>query len=145
MASVTICSDFQAQENKVSNCFHCFPIYLPWSDGTRCHDLKFSECWVLSQLLHSPLSPSSRGSLIRLCFRVVSVAYLKLLIFLPAVLIPTCSSSSLAFRMMYSAYELNFRVTIYSLDMILSPCWISPFSNVWLLLDLYTGFAYDDG
>ena len=27
--------------NKVSHCFHCFPIYLPWSDGTRCHDLCF--------------------------------------------------------------------------------------------------------
>ena len=25
----------------VSHCFHCFPIYLPWSDGTRCHDLSF--------------------------------------------------------------------------------------------------------
>ena len=24
-----------------SVCFHCFPIYLPWSDGTRCHDLRF--------------------------------------------------------------------------------------------------------
>ena len=22
-----------------SHCFHCFPIYLPRSDGTRCHDL----------------------------------------------------------------------------------------------------------
>ena len=21
--------------------WHCFPIYLPWSDGTRCHDLSF--------------------------------------------------------------------------------------------------------
>ena len=29
MAAVTICSDFQAQENKVCHCFHCFPIYLP--------------------------------------------------------------------------------------------------------------------
>ena len=28
-------------KNKVSHCFHCFPIYLPWSDGTRCHDLCF--------------------------------------------------------------------------------------------------------
>ena len=26
---------------KVSRCFHCFPIYLPWIDGTRCHDLSF--------------------------------------------------------------------------------------------------------
>ena len=22
-------------------CFHCFPICLPWSDGTRCHDFQF--------------------------------------------------------------------------------------------------------
>ena len=37
MAAITICSDFGAQINKVSHCFHCFPIYLPWSDRTRCH------------------------------------------------------------------------------------------------------------
>ena len=60
MVAVTICSDFGAQKNKVS---HCFPIYLQSSDGTGCHDLKFSECWALSQLFHSPLSLSSRGSL----------------------------------------------------------------------------------
>ena len=41
MAAVTICSDFGAPKNKVSHCFHCFPIYLPWSGGTRCHDLSF--------------------------------------------------------------------------------------------------------
>ena len=35
MAAVTICSDFGAPPNKVSHCFHCFPIYLPGSDGTR--------------------------------------------------------------------------------------------------------------
>ena len=28
-------------KNKVWHCFHCFPIYLPWSDGTKCHDLHF--------------------------------------------------------------------------------------------------------
>src|SRR5574337_1002306 len=39
--------------------------------------------------------------------RVVSSAYLRLLIFLPAFLIPACASSSLAFHMMYSAYKLN--------------------------------------
>ena len=26
---------------KVSHCFHCFPIYLPWSDRTRYHNLSF--------------------------------------------------------------------------------------------------------
>ena len=28
-------------QNKVSHCFHCFPIYFPWSNGTRFHDLSF--------------------------------------------------------------------------------------------------------
>ena len=41
MASVTVHSAFGAQENKVCHCFHCFPIYLSWSDGTGCHDLRF--------------------------------------------------------------------------------------------------------
>ena len=35
-------------QNKVSPCFHCFPIYLPWSDGTGCQDLSFLnvELWA---------------------------------------------------------------------------------------------------
>ena len=37
--------------------------------------------------------------------RVVSSAYLRFLIFLLAILIPACASSSLAFHMMYSAYN----------------------------------------
>ena len=41
-----------------SDSFHCFPIYFPWKDGTRCHDLHF---------LHSPLS-LSRGFLVPLHF-----------------------------------------------------------------------------
>ena len=41
MAAVTICNDFRAQENKICHCLHFFPIYLPWSGGTRCHDLSF--------------------------------------------------------------------------------------------------------
>ena len=39
--------------------------------------------------------------------KVVSSVYLRLLIFLLAVLVPACASSSLAFCMMYSAYNLN--------------------------------------
>ena len=33
-----------------SHCFHCFPIYLPWSNGTRSHDLCFFNIlmfWML--------------------------------------------------------------------------------------------------
>ena len=49
--------------------------------------------------LFSPSSPSA--------IRVVSTAYLRLLIFLPVILIPACASSSPAFLMMYSACNLN--------------------------------------
>ena len=37
--------------------------------------------------------------------RVVPSAYLSLLVFLPALLMPACASPSLAFHMMYSAYK----------------------------------------
>ena len=109
MATVTIYSDFGAPQNKVWHCFHCFPIYFPWGDGTRCHDLRF---WMLSfkptfscstfTFLKRLFSSSSLSAL-----RVVSSAYLRLLIFLPAILIPACVSSSPAFLMMYSVYKLN--------------------------------------
>ena len=38
---------------------------------------------------------------------VVSSAYLRLLVLLPAILIPACASFSPTFHMMYSAYKLN--------------------------------------
>ena len=47
---------------------------------------------------------------------MVSSAYLRLLIFLPAIFIPACVSLSLAFRMMYSVYKVNKQVTVYSLE-----------------------------
>ena len=74
---------------------------MPWSS--------FFERWVLSQLFHPPLSPSSRGSSSPLlsAVRVLSSAYLRLLIFPLAILIPAYASSSLAFHMMYSACKLN--------------------------------------
>ena len=108
MAAVTICSDFGTQENKVFHCFHCFSIYLPWSDGTGYQVLHF---WRLSS--KPVFSLSSLTFFKRLltslfsAIRVVSSAYLRLLIFLLAILILACASSSLAFSMMYSAYKLN--------------------------------------
>ena len=52
-------------------CFHFFPFYLPWSHGTRCHDLNFFFLMlILSQVFHS-LSLSSRDSfLFILCHSV---------------------------------------------------------------------------
>ena len=106
MAKVTICSDLGAPKKK--GC-HCFPIYLPWSDGTGCHDLcflnlRFKPTFSLSSFTFiKRLFLSSSLSAIR----VVSSAYLRILIFLPAILIPAHVSSIPAFFMVYSAYNLN--------------------------------------
>ena len=107
MVAVTIFSDFGAQKNKVSHCFHSFPIYLPCSDGTGCHNLSF-----LNVELKPTFSLSSFTFIKRLfsssslsTTRVVSSAYLRLLIFLLA--IPACASSRPVFLTMYSAYKLN--------------------------------------
>ena len=59
----------------------------------------------LSQLFHSSLSHSSRGSLVPLsAIGAVSSTYPRLLIFLLAILIPACASPSLAFHVMYSEF-----------------------------------------
>ena len=88
--------DFGAQKNKVCHYFHCFPIYWPWSDGTGSMILVF---WMLN---FRPTFSLSSFSFIKRLFsssslsdiRVVSSAYLRLLIFPPAILIPACASSS---------------------------------------------------
>ena len=67
MAAVTICSDFGPPKNKICHCFHCFPIYLPWNDGTgdiilltKVHLVKamvfpvvvwalWCECWTIKK------------------------------------------------------------------------------------------------
>ena len=91
-----------------SVCFHFFPFYFSWSHGTRCHDLSFlmssfKQAFSLSFTLISRLFSFFSFS----AFRVVSSAYMKLLIFLLAILIPACESSSLTFHMIYFAYKLN--------------------------------------
>ena len=116
MVVVTVPSNFGIQGKKVCHLFPLFPCLfamkwwdqIPWS-------LCF-ECWVLSWLFHSPfifikrLFSSSSLSAIR----EVSSAYVRLLIFLLEILIPTCDSSSLPFLMMYSAFKLNMQLTTWS-------------------------------
>ena len=57
------------------------------------------ECWVLSQLFHSSFTFIRRllSSCLLSAIRVVSSAYLELLMFLPAVLILACALSRLVF------------------------------------------------
>ena len=69
--------------------------------------LSFKPTFLLSSFtfIKSLFSSSSLSAI-----RVESSAYLRLLIFLLAILIPACASSSPAFFMMYSAYKLNKQV-----------------------------------
>ena len=108
MAIVTVCSDFGAQGNKICHCFQTPLFAVKWWDPMS--GSLFFECCILSDLIHSTLSPSSRGFWVPLPFmplRVISCIYLRLLTFLPAIIISTCDSSNPAFHMMYSAYKLN--------------------------------------
>ena len=68
--------------------------------------------WMLSFKPAFSLSPftfikSFPSFFLLSAIRVVSSAYLRLLIFLLAILISACASSSPTFLMMYSAYKLN--------------------------------------
>ena len=58
----------------------------------------FSFFTFIKRLLSYPLLSA---------IRVVSFTYLRLLLFLSAILIPACTSTSLAFCMMHSTYKLN--------------------------------------
>ena len=110
MAAVNICSDFGAQENKVC---HTDCIVSP----SICHEVLGLDAMILVfwMLNFKPAFSLYSSTFIKRLFssfsfsavRVVSSAYLRLLIFLPAVLIPACASSSPAFLIMYSAYKLN--------------------------------------
>jgi len=86
-----------------------FPLFLDllamkWWDG-----MPWVSFWMLS--FKPTFSPFSFILVKRLfsssAFRVVSSAYLRLLIFLPPIVIPACESFSLAFCMTYGAYKLN--------------------------------------
>ena len=108
MAAITICSDFGAQKIKVWHCFLCFPIYAHEVMGQDAMILVF---WMLS---FKPTFSLSSFTFIKRLFsysslsaiRVVSSAYLRLLIFLPAILIQACAYFSPPFLMMCSAYML---------------------------------------
>ena len=109
MATVTVQSDFGAQENIICHRFHFSP--------SICHEVMGLDAmififWMLS---FKPAFSLSSFTLIKRLFSsswlsaisMISSTYLRLLIFLLAILIPACDSSSPAFHIMYSAYKLN--------------------------------------
>ena len=73
--------------------------WMPWSS--------FSECWALSQLVHSPLTLSSSGSLVLHFLPKGGVICISMIIDISLeILIPACASFTV-FLMMYSAYKLK--------------------------------------
>ena len=109
MAAIIICSDFGAQKIKSYTVSTVSPSISHEVMGPDAMILIF--CMLsFTQLLHFPLWLSSRVSLVLLlvsAIRMVSSAYLRLLIFLPAIFISASASSSPVFLMMYSAYKLK--------------------------------------
>ena len=109
MAAVTICRDFGTQKIK--------SLIVSIISPSICHEVMRPNAMILIfwMLSFKPTFSLYSFTFIKRLFnssplfavRVVSSAYLRLLIFLPAILIPACVSSSLAFHMMYSAHKLN--------------------------------------
>ena len=106
MAEITICSDLEPPKIKSDTVSPsiCHEVMGP--------DVMVFVFWMLS---FKPSFSLSSFTFIKRLFssslfsaiRVVSSVYLSLLIFLPAILIPVCPSSSLAICRMYPACKLN--------------------------------------
>ena len=108
MAAVTICSDFGAQEEEICHDFHLFPLYLPCSNGARCHDLslifslKLAFSFSSSTLIKRLFRSSSLSAI-----RVLSSSYPRLLMLLPPIRFQLVNSSSPASLTMGSVCRLN--------------------------------------
>ena len=109
MAEITICSDLEPPKIKSDTVYTISP--------SICHEVMGPDVIIVVFLMLSfkPTFSLSSFTFIKRLFsysshsalRIVLSAYLRLLIFLPAVLMSACTSTSLAFHMMYSAYKLN--------------------------------------
>ena len=129
----------------VSHCVHCFPICFHEVIGMDAMIfvflmLSFKQAFSLSSFTFIKMLFNS----LLFAIKMVLSAYLRLLIFLPAILIPGCASSSPAFLIMYSAYTLNKQGDNIQPDILLSQFETGLLFHVqfWLLLpDLPTGFS----
>ena len=99
------------QPNKIKS------ITVPIVPPSICHEVMGPDAMILvfRMLSFKPAFSHSSFTLIKRLFSSTSFsaimlvlsAYLRLLIFLPAILIPACDSCNLAFCMNYSAYKLS--------------------------------------
>ena len=98
---------------------------MPWSS--------FFQCWVLSQLFHSPPSLSKRGSyfLFTFCHKGGVICISEVIGISPSNLDSSFCSSSPAFHMIYSGYKLTMQCDNIQLWCALSQFGTSPLFHVW--------------
>ena len=147
MAAVTILNDFGAWEKKICHCFHFFSI---------CHkvmglDAMILVFWLLSfksafslssfTLIKGLFSFSLLCALTLITLRVGSSAYLRLLIFLPEILIPACNS---AWHFAWWTLHIGYigKVTIYSPVVLLSQFWISYLPCLVLVVAFWLAYRF---
>ena len=130
----------------VSHCFHYLLIYLHEVMGP---DAMIFLFWMLTfkptfslfffTFIKRLFSSSSLSAI-----RVVSSAYQRLLIFLPAILTPACALSSPAFHMIHSTYKLNKQGDNIQPWHTPFPIWnqsLVPHSVLNVPIDLHTDFS----
>ena len=140
MPVVTICSDFRTEEGEICQYFHLPSPFI-------CHEVMGPDAWSWFFIFSFKLTFSLSFTLIKRLFsssllsviRVVSFAYLRLLMLLSPILIPAYNSSSPAFLMMCLAYRSN-RVTADSLVVLLSQSFLLLFL-IFLYFILFFNFT----
>ena len=92
----------------VGNCFHFSPHLFAMKWWNQMPWPLFFECWVSNQLF-SLLFYFNQEALefFIFCHKGGVICISEVIDISPAILIPACASSSLAFHLMYSAYKLN--------------------------------------
>ena len=145
MAAVTVSAILEPGEGSLW-LLHVFPFCLHEVMGL---DVMILVFWMLS--FKPAFSLSSLTFIKRLfssslhsAIRVISSMYLRLLLFLPAVLIPACISSSPAFIMRYTAYKLNKQSVNIQPWCTPFPIWnqsVAPYPVLTVAFDLHIGFS----
>ena len=118
----------ESRKLKSVNAYTFTPFYLPWSDGTRCHDLSFLKVKFQASFF-TPLSLSSRGSLVPLHF--LPWEWYHLHIWGCWWFINLHDSSNPSFCTVYSAQKLNIQGDNIRVCHTLFPIWTSQLLHVW--------------
>ena len=99
----------ETKKNKASPCLHCFPIYLPWGDVTRCHSLHFLNvefyASLFTLLLH--FHQEALYFLFTFCHKGGVICISEVIDNYPGNFEFSFCFTSPAFLMIYSGYKLN--------------------------------------